>query len=228
MTRLSEDAGAAQPNGGEGLQANAPNEVRPHRPTGRLVRTVTLVGLMGAGKSAIGRRLASALGAPFRDADTEIETAAALSIPEIFEKFGEPYFREGERRVIARLLEEPPHVLATGGGAFMDPQTRARLKDDAVTVWLKADLDVLAARCGRRSNRPLLKNGDPREILGKLIETRHPIYAEADLTVQSRDEPHEVVVSALLKKLDDLGAIARDLSTSETAALPADGEEAAR
>ncbi|WP_456243238.1 shikimate kinase [Zavarzinia marina] len=168
-------------------------------PPFRLARTVVLVGLMGAGKSSIGKRLAQRLHVPFVDADTEIEQAAGCTIDEIFERHGETAFRDGERRVIARLLTgSPPHVLATGGGAFMDPETRARIKATAVSIWLRADLDVLLRRVKKRNNRPLLKKGDPREILERLIATRYPVYAEADLVVDSLDGPHDQVVDAIL------------------------------
>ncbi|MCI4661810.1 MAG: shikimate kinase [Neomegalonema sp.] len=166
-------------------------------------RTVALVGLMGAGKSAIGRRLANVLHAPFRDADDEIVRAAGMSIAEIFERFGEPYFREGERRVIARLLADPVHVLATGGGAFMDPQTRDALSARAITVWLKADLDTLVERCSRRDGkRPLLKNGDVRETLSRLMSDRYPIYEQADVTISTGQESHGETVRRLLDALD--------------------------
>jgi shikimate kinase len=164
-------------------------------------RTIVLVGLMGAGKSAIGRRLAERLGIPFADADTEIETAAGRTIEEIFAAHGEAAFREGERKVIARLLEGPAHVLATGGGAFMDPETRARVRAEARSVWLKADLDVLLKRVRKRNNRPLLKQGDPREILQRLMTLRYPVYAEADIAVESVEGPHESVVDAIIEAL---------------------------
>lgn len=161
-------------------------------------RTIVLVGLMGAGKTKIGRRLALRLNLPFFDSDCEIEVAAGETIEEIFSKRGEQAFRDGERRVIARLLAKPVHVLATGGGAFMDPATRALIGRRGVSLWLRADLEVLAQRVGRRSDRPLLKAGDPRAILAALIERRHPIYAQADLTVDSGDgSPESTVVRAL-------------------------------
>ena len=172
------------------------SEMRAH-----LRKHVVLVGLMGAGKSAIGRRVATAIGARFLDADREIEQAAGMKIPDIFETRGEAEFRDGERRVIARLLEEAPVVLATGGGAFIDDETRALLAEKATTIWMRADLDVLVKRCGRRSNRPLLKNGNPREILGRLMETRYPVYAEANVEVYSRDEPHEIAVNEIIRQL---------------------------
>ncbi len=177
-----------------------PSQFRAH-----LKKHVVLVGLMGAGKSAIGRRVATAIDARFLDADTEIERAAGMKIPDIFETRGEAEFRDGERRVIARLLEKAPLVLATGGGAFIDDETRALLAEKATTIWMRADLDVLVRRCGRRSSRPLLNNGDPREILARLMEIRYPIYAEADVEVFSRDEPHEVSVKAIVKHLKGRG-----------------------
>jgi shikimate kinase len=170
-----------------------------------LSRTVALVGMMGAGKSSIGRRLAVRLGVPFRDADSEIELAAGCSIPEIFDRYGEPAFREGERKVIARLLGESPHVLATGGGAFIDPETRARLKEGAITVWIKAPVDVLMARVQRRDNRPLLRTADPRATLEKLLADRAPLYAEADVTIESEDGPHTGTVDRVLAALRDRG-----------------------
>jgi shikimate kinase len=168
----------------------------------KLDRTIVLVGLMGAGKTAVGRRLAQVLGLPFRDADEEIEKAAGISVSEIFARHGEPFFRDAERRLIARLLEEPPHVLATGGGAFINDATRALIASKAVSVWLKADLDVLMKRVGKRTTRPLLATGDPRETMLRLISERYPIYAKADITVESVDGPHERVVEAILKELD--------------------------
>jgi len=166
-----------------------------------LPRTVALVGLMGAGKSAIGKRLAMRLGLAFVDADDEIERAAGCSIAEFFEKYGEVEFRAGERRVIARLLDEPPHVLSTGGGAYIHPETRALMRAKAVTVWLRADLDVLFDRVRRRGHRPLLRQGDPREVLGRLMAQRYPIYAEADIIVESTAQPAdrttEQVIAAL-------------------------------
>jgi shikimate kinase len=170
-------------------------------PSFRVPRTVVLVGLMGAGKSSIGRRLAQRLGLPFIDADTEIEAAAGASIEEIFAQHGEAAFRDGERRVIARLLHGPTQVLATGGGAFMDPSTRALIRDRAVSLWLRAELAVLLARVGRRGNRPLLKAGDPRAVLERLIAERHPVYAEADITVDTLDGPPEATLERVLAAL---------------------------
>lgn len=164
-------------------------------------RTIALVGLMGAGKSSVGRRLAQVLEMPFRDADIEVEQAAGRSIPEIFAQMGEPAFREGERRVIARLLDEAPHVLATGGGAFMSPETRALVKEKAVSVWLKADLPVLARRVGRKDSRPLLRNADPLEVLKAQAEVRYPVYAEADIMVETGEAAHNVSVEQVIAAL---------------------------
>jgi len=164
-------------------------------------RTIVLVGLMGAGKSSIGRRLAQRLGLPFVDADKEIEAAAGCSIEEIFERLGEAAFRDGERRVILRLLDDPVHVLSTGGGAFMDAAIRARVKEAAVSVWLRADLDLLVRRVSRRSNRPLLKQGDPRDVLARLIDVRHPMYAQADICVDSADGPPELMVQKVIDEI---------------------------
>jgi shikimate kinase len=161
-------------------------------------RSIVLVGMMGAGKSSIGRRVATRLAVPFVDADAEIELAADMTIAEIFAVHGEPYFRAGEARVIARLLERGPQVLATGGGAFMNPQTRAALKEKAVSVWLKADLEVLTRRLRRRTDRPLLKTEDPVATLTNLLQLRDPIYATADVTVLSRDVTHDVIVDEII------------------------------
>jgi shikimate kinase len=168
-------------------------------PTGgrRLERTVALVGMMGVGKSTVGRKLAESLGADFVDSDEEIERAAGLSIPEIFERHGEPEFRRGERRVIERLLNGPPIVLATGGGAYMDPETRALLKDKATTVWLRADLDLIWKRVNRRDTRPLLKRENPKQVLADLLAVRSPVYAEADIAVDSGDGPATDAVRAI-------------------------------
>lgn len=168
-------------------------------------RPIVLVGMMGAGKTTVGRRLATRLGRRFLDSDEEIEKAAQMTIPEIFAQRGEAEFRAGESRVLSRLLKETDVVLATGGGAFVNLETRALIKSGAVSVWLKADLDVLFERVSRRSNRPLLKTADPKATLQKLIEDRYPIYADADLTVLSRDVPQDSVaadvISALLHHL---------------------------
>lgn len=165
-------------------------------------RPIILIGLMGAGKTTIGRRLASRLDIPFRDADHEIEAAANLSVAEIFSQHGEEYFREGEKKVIARLLEEGVQVLATGGGAWMNEETRALVKGQGVSVWLKAEFDILMARVRRRSHRPLLKDPDPEGVMRRLMDERYPVYAEADLTVMSVDAPHEVIVEAVVKALE--------------------------
>ena len=164
-------------------------------------RTIVLVGLMGAGKTKIGRRLAARLDLPFFDSDNEIEAAAGETIEEIFRHRGEAVFRDGERRVIARLLAQPVHVLATGGGAFMDPTTRALITRRGVSVWLRADLDVLFARVSRRNNRPLLQQPDPRAVLAELIERRHPIYAEADIIVDSGAGPAEATTTRVIAAL---------------------------
>ena len=167
----------------------------------RSSRTVALVGLMGAGKTAIGKRLAARLGLPFVDADDEIERAAGCTVSEFFERYGETEFRAGERRVIARLLEGPPHILSTGGGAYMDPDTRALLKAQAITVWLRAELDVLFDRVKKRAHRPLLRAGDPRDILARLMAQRYPIYAEADLVVDSTAQPTETTTDQVIEAL---------------------------
>lgn len=166
-----------------------------------LDRTLALVGLMGAGKTTVGRRLARALDLPFIDADDAIVEAAGVTIAEIFAKHGECDFRRGERKVIARLLDGPTRVLATGGGAFINPDTRALMKHKALTIWLKAPLDVLMKRVSRRDDRPLLREDDPRAIMEKLMQERYPIYAEADLTVESGSGPHNSAVTAVLQAL---------------------------
>jgi len=163
--------------------------------------SIVLVGMMGSGKSSIGRRLAARLGIPFADADAEIEEAAGMSIADIFEVHGESSFRSGEARVIARLLEHGPQVLATGGGAFMNPQTRANIHAKGISVWLKAEPDVLMRRLRRRSDRPLLKTADPTATLTNLLADRDPIYGEANLIVVSRDVPHDVIVEEIVTAL---------------------------
>ncbi len=186
-----------------GPRARAKNAAPAHMLAQRLNRTIVLVGLMGAGKSCVGKRLAACLGLPFVDADREIEAAAGgCSIPDIFAIHGEKVFRDGERRVIQRLLGNPMHVLATGGGAFMDPSTRALIKEKALSIWLKAELDQLLKRVGRRNDRPLLQNVDPRAKLSELIEVRYPVYAEADLTVESADGPPDVTVQRVLHAIE--------------------------
>ncbi|AEQ52913.1 shikimate kinase [Pelagibacterium halotolerans] len=172
-------------------------------------RPVVLVGMMGAGKTTVGRRLANRLGLPFTDSDAEIETAAGMSIPDIFAAHGEPEFRAGEARVISRLLREHQGIIATGGGAFINPETRDAIKTHAVSIWIKADFDLLFARVSKRPGRPLLQTPDPRGTLQGLIDKRYPVYALADLTVASRDVPHDVVVN------DILAAISRHFDTTK-------------
>jgi shikimate kinase len=170
-------------------------------------RSIVLIGMMGAGKSSIGRRLAARLGIPFVDADAEIEAAAGMTIEDIFANYGEASFRSGETRVIARLLDAGPQVLATGGGAFMNPETRGIIRRNAVSVWLRADFDVLFRRVKRRNDRPLLKTADTAETLRQLMAERDPIYAQADASVHSREVPHETIVEEILAALADrLGA----------------------
>lgn len=178
----------------------APQETALLEALGR--RSVVLVGMMGAGKSSIGRRLAQRLGVTFVDADAEIEAAAGMTIAEIFASYGEPYFRSGEQRVIARLLENGPQVLATGGGAFMNADTRAGIRDKGVSVWLHADFDVLMRRVKRRAtaDRPMLQ-GDPAQRIRHLMEERYPVYAEADVTVVSREVSHEIIVNEIVAEL---------------------------
>jgi len=174
-------------------------------------RSLVLVGMMGAGKSSIGRKLAQRLNLPFVDADAEIERAAGMSISDIFAKHGEPYFRAGEARVIARLLESGPQVLATGGGAFMHPQSREAIRAKGISIWLKAEYDVLMKRIKRRGDRPMLKTEDPEETLRRLMQERDPVYAEADVIVHSRDVPHEIIIaeiiSAVAPRLEQISAI---------------------
>jgi shikimate kinase len=181
-------------------------------------RLIVLVGMMGAGKSTIGRRLAARLGVPFLDADSEIEAAAGMSIPDIFEAHGEPHFRDGEARVIARLLESGPAVLATGGGAFMREETRSRVGAKAVSIWLKADADIIMRRVRRRADRPLLQTPDPEATVGRLISEREPVYQRADLTIWSRDVPHEKIVDECVEALH-----ARLSGDAKAAADPASG-----
>lgn len=166
-------------------------------------KSIVLVGLMGAGKSSIGRRLATRLGMPFVDSDAEIEKAAGMTIDDIFARHGEAHFRDGERKVIGRLLDGPAIVLATGGGAFMNAETRARIKGSSLSIWLDAELDVLLRRCLKRSNRPLLRQGDPRATLSRLKVERDPVYALADYSLHSGDGPHELVVEAIIRLLED-------------------------
>ncbi len=168
-----------------------------------LKKTVALVGMMGAGKSSVGRRLAAKLGVAFHDADAEIEAAAGCSISEIFDRYGEAAFRDGERKIVARLLDQPPHVLATGGGAFIDPDTRAKIRGTAISVWIKVPVDVLLSRVGRKDSRPLLRDGEPRAVMEKLLEAREPIYREADLTVEGENGPHGAMVDKILDALKE-------------------------
>jgi shikimate kinase len=185
---------------GAGLRLGvAPHDAPLAAALGR--RSVVLVGMMGAGKSSIGRRLAVRLGIPFSDADAEIEEAAGMSIADIFAAHGEPSFRSGEARVIARMLENGPQVLATGGGAFINPQTRAWIHEKGISVWLKAEIDVLSRRLRRRNDRPLLKTADPTATLASLLAARNPVYGEANLVVMSRDVPHDVIVEEIVAAL---------------------------
>jgi shikimate kinase len=164
-------------------------------------RLIVLVGMMGAGKSTVGRRLAARLNLPFVDADTEIETAAGMTIPEIFEVHGEPHFRDGEARVIARLLDKGPTVLATGGGSFMREETRRRIGEKAVSIWLKADSDVIMRRVKRRADRPLLHTADPAATINRLLGEREPVYQHADITIASREVPHDKIVDECIDAL---------------------------
>jgi len=181
-------------------------------------RLIVLVGMMGAGKSTIGRRLAARLNLPFVDADTEIEVAAGMTIPEIFEMHGEPHFRDGEARVIARLLDGGPAVLATGGGSFMREETRRRIAEKAVSIWLKADPDIIMRRVRRRADRPLLQTADPVATINRLLGEREPVYQHADLTIGSRDVPHDKIVeeciAALHARIFDNAAVAAANSMS--------------
>ena len=174
-----------------------PRRASKRRPS----QTIVLVGLMGVGKSTIGRRLSQRLNLPFVDADTEIETASGLSISEIFERYGEAQFRDGERRVIARLIEGPAKVIATGGGAFINDETRALILERAIAVWLDADVATLVERVARRETRPLLKDRDPGEVLTELAAVRNPIYAQAPIHVSSKPSPHDVTVAAIVSAL---------------------------
>jgi shikimate kinase len=164
-------------------------------------RSIVLIGLMGAGKTTIGRRLAVHLNLPFSDADQEIETAAGCTVSEIFARHGEPAFRDGERKVIARLLDGERRVLATGGGAFMNAETRALIRERGLSIWLRADIDLLMERVGRRQNRPLLKTGDPRAVMERLMAERHPVYAQADVVVDSTGAPHDHIVQDVIRAI---------------------------
>jgi shikimate kinase len=180
---------------------SAVDPLAPSPPPLRVGRPIVLVGMMGAGKTSVGRRLAAALGLPFHDADEEIERAAGLSVTDIFQRHGEAEFRRGERSVIKRLLDGPPHVLATGGGAFMDEATRAIIRERAISVWLKANLDVLMKRVQKRPTRPLLQVADPRAELARLLALREPVYAEADVAVESSQGPQSATVRAVVQAL---------------------------
>ncbi|TFU03618.1 shikimate kinase [Polymorphobacter arshaanensis] len=169
-------------------------------------RSIVLVGLMGVGKTTIGRRLSTRLGLPFVDADAEIESAAGQTISEIFERFGEAHFRDGERRVIARLIEGPPKVLATGGGAFVHDETRALILSNAIAVWLDADIATLVERVGRRSNRPLLAGRDAKTVLTELAAVRNPLYAQAQIHVASKPAPHDMTVNSIVEALAKLNS----------------------
>ena len=179
-------------------------------------KSIVLVSLMGAGKTSIGRRLARRLGLEFFDADAEIIKAAGCSIEDIFRLYGEAAFRDGERRVIARLLDDDPQVMATGGGAFMSPETRERIAENGISVWLRAELDVLVERTGRRSDRPLLNTGNPREILQRLMDERYPVYALARVTVESRNVQHDVTVDGVLDALWGIGGLTYSRKQDET------------
>jgi shikimate kinase len=172
-------------------------------------RSLVLVGLMGCGKSSIGKRLAARLALPFVDADEEIERVAQMTISEIFSEHGEAFFRDREAKVIARLLSNGPQVLATGGGAFIAQGTRAEIRDNGISIWLRAELPVLMRRVGKRDSRPLLKGGDPEAVMRDLIAARYPIYAEADITVESRDVPHESIVTEIVEALAGHPALAQ-------------------
>ena len=175
-------------------------------------RSLVLVGLMGCGKSSIGKRLAARLGLPFIDTDEEIERVAQKSISEIFADHGEAFFRDRESRVIARLLSNGPQVLATGGGAFITPETRDKICETGISIWLRAELPVLLRRVGKRDTRPLLKGADPETVMRRLMETRYPVYAEADLTVESREVPHDTIVTEIVEALARHPALAQSTS----------------
>jgi shikimate kinase len=194
------------------LEVNAPAKTEAAIVAALGRRSIVLVGMMGAGKSSVGRRLATRLGLGFVDADTEIEAAAGMSIADIFAAHGEAYFRSGESRVIARLLEGGPQVMATGGGATMNPDTRALIRAKGVSIWLDADYEVLLRRVKRRTDRPMLKTADPAETLRRLLDERRPAYANADLTIRSRDAPHDMIVSEAIGALADHFGISKQSS----------------
>lgn len=190
---------------------NAPAEAIDTKLRERLGgRSIVFVGLMGAGKTAIGRKVAQMLGMPFIDSDHEIEAVSRMTVPELFDLYGEPEFRSLERRVIARIVEEGGRVVSTGGGAFMSEETRRAVAAKGISVWLKADIDVLMERVSKNKHRPLLRNPDPKAVMQKLMNDRYPIYALADVTVYSRDEPKDVIaaeaIAALVRHLDGTGA----------------------
>src|SRR6267154_2260948 len=201
------------------VMALAPQEAALNAALGR--RSIVLVGMMGAGKSSIGRRLAQRVGLSFIDADAEIEAAAGMTIAEIFASYGEPYFRSGEQRVIARLLESGPQVLATGGGAYMNAETRAAIRQKGISVWLKADFEVLMRRVKRRAtaDRPMLQ-GDPAQRIRHLMEERYPVYAEANVTVMSREVAHETIVNEIIAELAALLAVAAPAASSIAGVAP--------
>jgi shikimate kinase len=202
----------------QGTARNDPPAATPGALRARLgARSIVLVGMPGSGKSSIGRRLAQHLGLEFVDADQEIETAAGMSIADIFSQHGEPYFRAGEARVIARLLDKGPQVIATGGGSFVNPDTRALIRARALSVWLKAEVDLLLRRVKRKNDRPLLRAADPEAVLKRLLAEREATYAEADITVTSLDVPHEAVVEAAVK------ALAENLSGEDAKAAASAG-----
>ncbi|MEM7664737.1 MAG: shikimate kinase [Pseudomonadota bacterium] len=179
------------------------NDIAIARIAGRITRPIVLVGLMGVGKSTVGRKLAAIIGRDFVDADDAIESAAQRSIAEIFEEFGEAYFRDGERRVISRLIDEQAGVIATGGGAFVDPETRALILEKAIAVWIDCDVETLVERTSRRNTRPLLRNGDPTEILTRLSNERRDFYAQAQVRVLSKDGPHADTAHAIINSIED-------------------------
>jgi shikimate kinase len=204
-----------------------------HAPAGELARAIraalgtrslVMVGLMGCGKTSVGRRLSAMLDLPFVDADEEIEAAAGKTINEIFAEHGEAYFRDGERKVISRLLAQGPQVLATGGGAFMNAETRRNIKNAGISIWLRAELPVLMRRVMRRDNRPLLKTADPEARMRELMAQRYPVYAQADLIAESRDVPHEVIVEEILERLVT-GPLAQAVCGSDQA-VPGSGAPA--
>jgi shikimate kinase len=194
------------------LEVNAPAKAEAAIVAALARRSIVLVGMMGAGKSSVGRRLATRLGLTFVDADTEIEAAAGMSIADIFAAHGEAYFRSGEARVIARLLEGGPQVMATGGGSIMNPDTRALMCAKGVSIWLDADYEVLLRRVKRRTDRPMLKTADPAETLRRLLDERRPVYAQADLTIRSRDAPHDTIVSEAIIALAEHFGISKQSS----------------